>query len=298
MGTGKRTMNASTAGRIVIYFMVTLIVLAMVLPFIHELAKSFSFPTEVNSGRVALWPRQFTFGNYFYYYRKHLVPLLRSFGVTIYITVVGTVWSVLISSLTAFPISRSRREFRFGPVIMWFAIFAIVFTPPMVPYFLAIKSYGLLDSVWAIILPHTVIPYHLVLLVAFFRELPEAIFDSCRIDGASDFRIYWQIVLPLSKAVLATVIIFTAIMLWNIFLHPLLFIRNPNKMPLQIFLNSIFQGGGDANPAESMIRIDPFAESQSIKSALVVLVILPVVTVYPLLQKHFIKGLMLGAVKE
>jgi len=292
----RRIKGGGTAiSGLLIYLMLILIALAMVLPFIHELAKSFSYPSEVDAGRVSLWPRKPTLGNYYYYYRKHFVPLSRSFGITIYITGFGTLWSIYMTTLMAYPLSRSRKEFKFGPVAMGIAIFSIIMFPPIIPYFLAIRSYGLMDTLWSIIITHTIVPFHLILLVAFFRQLPEDLFDSCRIDGGSDWRILFQIVLPLSKAVLATVAIFTAIILWNIFLHPLLFINNPKKFPLQIFLRSIFQGGADP---EVLLQRDPFDNTESIKSALVILTTIPIVLVYPLLQKHFIKGMMLGALKE
>jgi len=295
-GAERRRIGGTAVSGLLIYLVLIFIALAMVLPFIHELAKSFSYPSEVDAGRVSLWPRKITLGNYYYYYRKHLIPLSRSFGITIYITGFGTLWSIYMTALMAYPLSRSKREFRLGPFAMGIAIFSIIMFPPIIPYFLAIRSYGLMDTLWSIILTHTVVPFHLILLVTFFRQLPEDLFDSCRIDGGSDWRIFFQIVLPLSKAALATVAIFTAIILWNIFLHPLLFINNPKKFPLQIFLRSIFQEGG-ADP-EVLLQRDPFDNTESIKSALVILTILPIVLIYPLLQKHFIKGIMLGALKE
>ena len=292
--TERRKLGGSVIGNILIYLVLVLITLAMVLPFIHELAKSFSYPSEVDAGRVSLWPKKITFGNYYYYYRKHWIPLLRSFGITVYITLAGSLWSVFMSAFMAFPLSRSRKEFRLGPLAMSIVIFCFIMFPPIIPYFLVIRAYGFLDTLWSIIIPHTIVPFHLVILVAFFRQLPEDIFDSCRIDGANDLLIFFRIVLPLSKAALATVAIFTAIILWNIFLHPLLFIQSPNKFPLQIFLRSIFHGGADP---EVLLERDIFDNTESIKSALVVITTLPIVIIYPILQKHFVKGMMLGAIK-
>jgi len=266
----------------------------MVLPFIHEVAKSFSDPSEVDAARVSLWPRKFTLGNYYYYYRKHLAPLLRSFGITIYVTAVGTGWSVYATALMAYPLSKPRREFKLGPFVMGIVVFSIIMFPPIIPYFLTINSYGLTETLWSIILTHTIVPFHLVMLTTFFRQLPEDLFDSCRIDGGSDWRIFSQIALPLSKAALAVVAIFTAIILWNIFLHPLLFITNPKKFPLQLFLRSIFQKGADP---EQLLQRDRFDNTASIKSALVVLTTIPIVMIYPLLQRHFIRGMMIGAIK-
>lgn len=285
-----------TASDYTVHLLLGAVLLVMVLPFWHEIAKSLSAPGNVNAGQVALWPVNATFGNYYYYYRVHLVPLLRSFGVTTWITVVGTIWSVFFNALTAYPVSRGRRHFRAAGLVMGLAIFTIVFTPPIIPYFLTIRAYGLLNSGWAIILPHTVVAFHMIIIVVFFREIPEEIFDSCRMDGAGEFRVFLQIVLPLSKAVLATVAIFSTILFWNIFLHAVLFITDPRQQPLQIFVRSIFAGGGDAARTAGG-AFDAFAESESIKSALVILTILPIAMVYPFLQKYFVKGIMIGSIK-
>ncbi len=292
----RKMLGGSLAGSIIIYAILTGVMLSMVFPFIHELAKSLSYPTEVNSGRVTVWPREFTWGNYIYYYRKHMLPLLRSFGITTYITVVGTIWSVSMTALVAFPISRSKAEFRLGPFVIGLAVFSIIFQPPLIPYFLTIKSYGLMNSVWAIIIPHSIIAFHLILLRTFFRSIPNDLYDACRIDGGNDFRMFWQITVPLSKPALSAIAIFTAVILWNIFRHALFFIRDADKMPLQLFIRSIFAGGGDI--ATSTLSKDPYAESESIKSALIILTTLPITLVYIFLQKHFVKGLMLGAVKQ
>lgn len=279
-----------------IYIALTVIVLIMIFPFVHEIAKSFSSPGAVDAGRVSLWPREFTLGNYDYLFTKQFSQLSRSFAITIFITVAGTLWSLLITAPLAFAISRPRREFRLGPIAMGIAIFSMIFTPPIVPYFLTIKAYGLMDSQWATILPHSVIPFHLIILVTFFRELPAELFDACRIDGAGSFRIFYRIAVPLSKAALATIGVFTAIILWNIFLHPLLFIRSPEKFPLQIFIRSIFLGGGDLR--NTLMDYNPFSEAASMKSALVVLTTIPIAIVYPFLQKYFVKGMMVGSIKQ
>jgi ABC-type glycerol-3-phosphate transport system permease component len=259
--------TGSIAGDLALNAVIFVVLLIVVLPIVHELAKSFSYPTGVDAGRVALLPVKFTLGNYIFYYRQHFESLSRSFLVTVYITVVGTTWSVFVSALTAFPVSRSRAEFRFGPVMMGIVVFSIVFVPPVIPYFLTVRAYGLMDSLWAIILPHTVVAYHLVLLVTFFRQLPQDLFDACYIDGGKEPRMFWSIALPLSKAALATVGIFTAVLLWNIFLHPFLFIRDPNLMPLQLYLRSHFASGAGGETT-SRLTFDPFAETESAKSAL------------------------------
>jgi ABC-type glycerol-3-phosphate transport system permease component len=175
-------------------------------------------------------------------------------------------------------------------------MFSLVFSRPIIPYFLSVKAYGLIDTHWAIILPHTIFPFHLVLALSFFRQLPEELFSACRIDGGNDWHLLRHVALPLSRAVLMTISLFSAVILWNIFLHAMLFIRSSDLQPLQVFVRSILQAGGDVSRA-GIIK-DPFAETDSTKSALVLLTTIPIVLVYPLLQRYFAKGALLGAIKE
>lgn len=266
----------------------------MLFPFIHELAKSFSYPTEVAAGRVSLWPKRFTWGNYLYFAK--FKQLWRSFANSVIITVVGTIWTVFMTAMMAYPLSRSIKEFKIGRAIRLVVVFSMVFFPPMIPYFLAIRSYGLMDNYGALILTHTVYPYYLLMMISFYQGLEEGLLEAARIDGAGDFRLFWQFALPLSKPVLATITIFTAALYWNMFMHPMLFIRSADLQPLQMYVRGIMQGGGDIARTASIQR-DPFAESESIKSALVIMTTIPIVAVYPFLQKHFMKGAQLGSIK-
>lgn len=237
----------------------------------------------------------FPLGNYHYYYRKHLGPLARAFWNSTFITVVGVSWSTVNTALFAFALSRPRREFPLARGLMYLVFFSLVFSPPLIPYFLSIKSYGLMDTHWAIILAHTIFPFHLVLVVSFFRQLPEDLMSACRIDGGSDWHLLRHVALPLSKAVFMAISLFAAVILWNIFMHALLFIRSADLQPLQVFVRGIFQGSGDR--AQDSLRRDPYAEMESTKSAILLISTVPIALIYPLLQKHFAKGVLVGAVK-
>lgn len=285
-----------TVSDAIVYLVLICVALSMVLPFVHETAKSFSAPQEVASGRVGLWPKEFTWGNYFYFYRKHLGTLGRAFWNSTFITVVGVIWSTLNTAIFGFAVSRPRNEFRLTKPLMYVVLFSLVFSRPIIPYFLSVKAYGLMDTHWAIIFPHTIFPFQLVLVISFFRQLPEELFSACRIDGGSDWHLLRHVALPLSKAVLMTISLFSAVVLWNIFLHAMLFIRSSDLQPLQVFVRSIMQAGGDISRA-GLIK-DPFAETESTKSALVLLTIIPIALIYPLMQKYFAKGALLGAIKE
>jgi ABC-type glycerol-3-phosphate transport system permease component len=296
MMTRKKFFKNITFSVIFVYSLLIVIGLTMVLPFVHEWAKSFSFPTEAAAGRVALWPKHFTLGNYEYFYRNHLTTLTRAFRNSIFITGVGVLWITFNIALFAFPLSRPDTEFRLTKPIMYLVLFTLVFSPPVIPYFLAIKSYGLMDTHWALILPHTVLPFELILVITFFRQLPEEMFDACRIDGGNDYHLFRHVALPLSKAVLVTVALFASVGLWNIFFHAMLFLRDPKLQPLQVFVRGILQAGGDM-PTGKLLK-DPFAETESTKSAIILLTTLPIILVYPMLQRYFAKGVLLGAIKE
>ena len=281
----------------VIYTALTLTGLIMLLPFIHEIAKSLSFPTEVTRGAVVFLPKKITLGNYAYFMDSAYKNLWRSFLNTIFLTVVGTLWSVFFTAIMAYPLSRPKREFKLGPVLMGFVIFGIIFFPPLIPYFLVVRSYGLMDSLWAIILCHTIQPFNLILVMNFYRGLPEDLFDSCRIDGGSDYRLVWQVALPLSKPVLATISVYTSVLLWNIFLHALLFIRSPGIMPLQPIVRSILMRSTDSKINQSL-TFNPYESAQSTKSAIIMISTVPIIIVYPFLQRYFVKGALLGALKS
>lgn len=291
----RHQFGATRGETIFVYSVMALVMAAMLLPFVHEIAKSFSHPTAVEAGRVILAPVGFTFGNYRYYGKAEYAPLLRAFVNNVLITAIGTSWSVLFTALTAFPVSRPKRDFLLGPFIMSVVVASIVFAPPMIPYFLAIRTYGLMDSWGALILTHTVLSFNMILTVSYFRGLPEELFEACRIDGGGDWRQTFAIALPLSKPILATIGVYTAVLFWNMYLHPLLFIRSQGLQPLQPFVRSIL--ADSAETAGAVLKFDVFSNAQSTKSALILLTTAPIVAVYPFLQKHFVKGSLSGALK-
>ena len=291
-----RKMGASVLGQSSIILFLALFGLIMLLPFVNEIAKSFSDPEIVKRGLVSFWPKGFTLGNYRYYLDPEFRGLWRAFYNTIYITSIGTVWSVFFTACMAYSMSKPASIFRAGPALSLLIVFAIVFFPPMIPYFLAVRSYGLMNTRWVIILAHTIGPFYLIIVRTFFRNLPQDIFDAADIDGASDFRQALQIAFPLAKPALATIAIYMAVLLWNIYLHSLLFIRDPSLMPLQPVVRSLVAGSQDTG--EVTLQYNPFRNSESAKSALVIISILPIMMVYPIMQKHFTKGALLGSVKS
>jgi putative aldouronate transport system permease protein len=195
----------------------------------------------------------------------------------------------------AYSMSKSHEAFRAGRALTLLVIFGIVFFPPMIPYFLTVRSYGLMNTRWVIILAHTIGPFNLLIVRTYFRNLPQELFDAAEIDGASEFRQAFQIAFVLSKPALATISIYTAVLLWNIYLHSLLFIRDPQLTPLQPVVRSLLATSEDTGAVT--MEFNPFRNAQSAKSALVLISIVPIAVVYPFLQRHFTKGALLGSVK-
>ncbi|MFP4377069.1 MAG: carbohydrate ABC transporter permease [Spirochaetales bacterium] len=290
-----RKMGATRAGEYSIIIALGFIGLIMLLPFVNEIAKSLSNPLVVQQGRVTFFPIGLTLGNYGYYIDPEFDGLWRSFLNSFYITSIGTVWSVFFTASMAYSMSKPAEIFRAGKFLSLLLVFAIVFFPPMIPYFLTVRSYGLMNTRWVIILAHTIGPFNLLIVRTYFRSLPQELFDAAEMDGASEFRQCFQIAFQLSKPALATIAIYTAVLLWNIYLHSLLFIRDPEITPLQPVVRSLLAQSEDTGAVT--LEVNPFRNAQSAKSALVILSILPIAVVYPFLQRHFTKGALLGSVK-
>lgn len=282
--------NRLTLSRFLIYCFLVILSLSMILPFVRVISISFSTRTFVEADKIILLPKGFTLDSYKYVLSEPRI--WKSLFVTIFVTVVGTILSLLITSLMAYALSR--KEFRPAKGIMIFVILTMVFQAPIIPFFLTVKALGMLNTVWALILPLVVNGFNLIIVRTFFQETPEALIDSGRIDGCGDLRILFNIVLPMSKPVLATIALFYAVSYWNIFYNALLFIYDKNLQPLQIIVRSYIE-----NSVETPgIYLDVNYNNTTLQMATILVATMPIIIVYPFLQKYFIKGVSLGAIKE
>lgn len=268
---------------------------SIVLPFVHELAKSLSHPFEVDAMRVLFVPKKITLGNYHYYIRKQLKPLTRALGNTFFLVFVGGVLSVTLMISFAYPLSRPRREFRVGSLIIYALVFCIIFQRPLIPLRIAFQMYGLLNTRMAIVINMLIQPFLVILAITYFKSLPEDIFDAARIDGANDFTTFFRIIAPLCKSLIVTIFLIQAVAYWNSYLQAKLLLIDSDLYPIQNFIQNIMRLGGDISDVD-YIR-DPFANSESIKSALLIISAIPLTVVYISLQKYFTRGVMVGAVK-
>lgn len=271
--------------------LLSLIGIICVLPFIYVLAVSFTAPHIVAEGGFILYPKEVSLAAYRYIFSSN--ALIRSLGVSIYITVVGTLLNLVLTSLLAYPLSR--KSFKGRSVMLLAVLFTMLFNGGLIPTYYVVKSLHLIDSLWALMIPTAISAFNLIILKNFFQQMPDGIEDSAKIDGCNDLGILFRIVIPLSLPAIATFGLFYAVDHWNKFFSAVMYINNNEKWPVQVLLREIVINAnsrvGDTNMDE--MNIQPL----TIKMAVIVFATLPIMAVYPFLQKHFAKGVMLGSVK-
>jgi putative aldouronate transport system permease protein len=283
------------AGRVFDAFNVLFLVglgLLTVLPFVYVVAASFATEAEITARPFFLWPENPTLDTYAYIFSTD--TFLRSLLVTIGVTVVGTVVQLLLTMTLAYPLSKSNLAGR--GLLMRLIIFAMVFSGGMIPTYLIVRELGLLNSYWALILPLAINPFYLIVIKNFFQELPEELQEAARLDGCTELGVFWRVVLPLSKPVMATFGLFYAVAIWNDFMSPLLYITDTDKWTLQMFVRQVTIS---TDLSSTIGQLDPnfVPPDQGMKFAVIAVATLPILLLYPFLQKHFAKGVLMGSVK-
>lgn len=276
------------------YIVLTLFGLAAVLPFVYVIAGSFASDAELTSRAVFFIPKTFTLNAYEFIFSTGTI--VKSIGVSVYVTVIGTLVNLFFTVTMAY--SLAKRGLYGRNLVLNLVIFSMLFGGGMIPTYLVVKELQLLDSLWALMLPGAISAFNLIIVKNFFQEIPKEIEEAGRIDGCSELGLLWRIVLPLSMPVLATFTLFYAVGHWNDFFSALLYINDPEKWPLQVMLRQIVllsqAAAGDLNSMDPNFVKPP---DQSIKMAVIVVGTIPILCVYPFLQKHFAKGVLLGSVK-
>ncbi|MDF2838128.1 MAG: transporter permease [Paenibacillus sp.] len=276
------------------YLFLGILALVTVLPFIYIIAGSFATEVELMEREFFIFPRDPSIAAFQYIFSTDTVS--RSLINSVIITIAGTLANLAFTFTMAY--SLSRRDLLGRSLIMNLVIFSMLFSGGMIPGYLVVKELGLLDSYAAVILPGAISAFNMIIIKNFFQELPPGLEESARIDGCTDLGVLWRIVLPLSKPILATFGLFYAVGHWNNFFSALLFLNDHQKWPLQVILREIVMLSQMA--AGDMSAMDPnFVEppDQSVKMAVIVVGTLPILLVYPFLQKHFAKGVLLGSIK-
>lgn len=291
-------LNRSTAFDWINYAAMVLLAFIMVYPLWYCVAGSLNEGMDYLRGGVFLWPRKWTLANYKAVFLDSAI--LNAFWVTIWKCLVGTVTSVLCTAMVAYAITRPK--LRLKRLYIPFIMLTMFFSGGLIPYFILIVDLGLYDSFWVYVIPTMFSAYNMIIIQSFMRELPSELIESAKLDGASEYRIFFQIILPLSKPVLATIALFTVVTHWNSYFDSMMYTSSQELQTIQLFLKkvitdpSVSRGLGSA----ATIAIPDQAATltpQVVKLATMVVTALPVVCIYPFLQRYFVKGVTVGAVK-
>lgn len=275
-----------------------LMMLIMLFPYWYSLVGSFNEGVDYNRGGVYFWPRAFSLVNYKAVFRNPTI--LNSFFVTFAKAFIGTFSNLLITSMAAFAISRNNLKGRKFYIV--YLLITMYIGGGLIPHFILIKNLGLYDTFWVYILPGMFSVWNMIILQSSFRSLPESLIESARIDGAGPFTILFRIILPLSKAVLAALTLFGVVGHWNAFFDSMMYTNSPQLQTIQLFLKKIITDpGASGQMTQEMISAIPDlakrSTPQTIKLAAMIVTSVPILSIYPFLQKYFAKGVTIGSVK-
>lgn len=272
---------------------IVFVVFATLYPFIFIASASISNASAVARMEVWLLPKGINFDAYRRVFRE--TQLWVSYRNTIWYVLVGTTVNLIMTTLLAYPLSR--RRFQGRRFLMIAITFTMFFSGGMVPSFVLVRSLGLMNTRWALVIPSAISAYNLIVARTFFEGIPESLHEMATIDGAGEFRILVRIFLPLSMPILATLVLFYAVGHWNTYFNAMLYLSREALYPLQIFLRRILLQY-EANNMMLDIQVDRNDISRTIRYATIMISTLPIICVYPFLQKYFVKGVMIGAIKE
>ena len=279
--------------KIVTISVVVIIAACCLFPFLHILAISFSNKTAVIRGDVLLWPVNFDLSAYKAVFTNK--GLMDSMWFSLLLTAVYTVFALVMTILCAYPLSRPGLKFK-SPILLYI-LFTMYFSGGMIPGYLNIKSLGLLDTFWVLVFPTVLSTYNMILMKSFFQSMPRELEESAYVDGANDLVVLIKIVLPLSKAMLATIALFYAVSRWNGFMDAILYINDESMYTIQLRLRQLIQSSQVSSMMEEIPEMKKDLIAETIKAACMVFSMIPVMIIYPWLQKYFVKGVMIGSVK-
>ncbi|MGI6689571.1 MAG: carbohydrate ABC transporter permease [Christensenellales bacterium] len=290
------------AARIVIVLTISILCILCVLPFVNVLAVSFSSASAIYLNPHMLIPSHFTLEAYKYIFKTRV--LIDSLKITVFATVIGTLFNLIATTSGAYALMKNNVPGQ--KIMLWIILIPMFFGAGLIPTYLLLRNLGLIDSVWVLVILGLVAPFNLILMRNFFWTIPDSLIESAEIDGASDLAIFARIILPMSKSVLATIGLFYAVGHWNDYFTGLFYINSNHKWPLQVVLKSIIidfnmAGMGNIYNASSLNQNDMLQamvlQPENIRAACIIFSIVPILLLYPLLQRYFVKGIVIGAVK-
>lgn len=291
---GKRSVGsvAFDSANVVVLVLVTIL---CVLPVWYILSVSLSSKAAAAAGRVVLWPVDFTTIAY-----RQIIDdprFFRAFWVSIQRVFLSGVTYFIVTVLVAYPLSKEREAFPARNFFMWVLVFTMLFNGGLVPWYLTIKSYGLLNNIWALVLASSAPVYNIILVVNYFRGLPKEVEESAVVDGAGPWRILFQLIVPLATPVLATVTLFTLVFHWNEFFQGLVLMTQQRNYPLQTYIQQLVVVIDTSRMNEDDLRLLNELSNQTLNAAKIFIAMIPVLVVYPFLQRYFVTGITLGSVK-
>ena len=279
----------------VVWLIVILMTLCCLLPLLNTLAISFSNNSAVNANQVGILPVGFTLSSY-----KKLLEdnqFWRSAWISVLRVVLGTGLNMLMMILLAYPLSKSKNRFASRDIYMKLVIFAMLFNGGLIPGYIIVSKLHLLNTIWALVLPGAVPVFNVILLMNFMKGLPEALEEAAVIDGASEWTILTRVVLPISKPGLATVALFSIVNHWNDYFQGLIYMRTPSKYPLQTYIQQLTIDVSEITDPQQLIYFMTIS-TRTLNAAKIVVATVPLLVIYPFLQKYFVTGIVIGAVKE
>lgn len=268
----------------------------VLVPLLYVLAQSFSDAGEVLRGKVFIIPKGFNVNAYKQVAQSKL--LVSGFRNAVIYTVCGTLVNVVMTVMAAYPLSR--KDFVGRNVFTALFMFTMIFAAPLIPAYLNIRNFGMLDSIWAMIIPKAISVYNMIIARTFFQSnIPDEMIEAAEIDGASDIQILMRFVLPLSKAVLAVLTLFYAVEHWNSYFNAMIYLNSESKFPLQLVLRNILSNAKTLEELANTVgnQATQLASTNVLKYAVIVVGSIPMLVLYPFVQKYFIKGVMIGSVK-
>lgn len=282
------------------FIVLTALSLICILPFINLLAVSFSNKVAVAGNQVSFWPVGFNTAAYEFIMDND--SFIKALWISIQRTVLGVAINLVLMVLTAYPLSKSKQEFRLRSVFSWFFVVTILFSAGLIPQFMVVKYTGLMDTLWALVLPGALPVFNMLVVMNYMRSLPNELSEAAYIDGAGHFRTLWNVILPVCTPTLATVTLFSFVNHWNAWWDGQIYMNSVDKYPLQTYLRTIvinpeafFRNA--TNISEELGRFLNLTSAKTTNAAQLFLAMIPILAVYPFLQKYFTTGLVMGSVK-
>lgn len=281
---------------IVIYTIAVMIIIIVLYPLIFVVSASFSEPTKILSGEVWLYPKGFTLDAYAQVFQDGRI--WNSYKNTVVYTVLGTFINLVLTTLLAYPLSRKDLPGR--NIFMLIIVFTMFFQGGIIPTYLIVQNLEMIDTIWAMVIPNAIATYNVIVMRTFFQSsIPWELQEAALIDGCGDFKLFLKIVIPLSKPIIAVMVLFYAVGHWNSYFDALIYLDRDGLYPLQIILREILIQNQSAmeNAVMDFEMVNQVMLAESMKYAVIVIASLPVIVMYPFVQKHFVKGVMIGSIK-